>query len=144
MGCFTAGATSSKTSASTWMVDHLGTVSGWSDEHTLELLASVKTVELETEEPILFLCNGKRCLCSSCTSISGTAASHCNPTKKSNSNCITSCIAIPLSLRAKMQRTRCKTLKVNQEHFGPGWNKLVQSCISGGKDPQIQDKMLEF
>ena len=37
------------------MGDHLGTVSGWSDEHTLEPLASVKTVELATEEPILFL-----------------------------------------------------------------------------------------
>ena len=41
------------------MGDHLKTVSDWSDEHTLELLTSIKTVELETKEPILFLCNGK-------------------------------------------------------------------------------------
>ena len=48
--------------ASTWMGDHLGTVSGWSDEHCGDT-GQCKGSGVGNRGIHVFLCNGTRCLC---------------------------------------------------------------------------------
>ena len=73
---------STKWCVSTWMGDHLGTVSGWSAEHC-GVTGQCKDSGVGNRGTHLFLCNGKEMsLCPACTHASCKTTHHLSHEKK--------------------------------------------------------------